>query len=304
MISYPWEPRLSELMEKEDYDHALALLKELRRGERTDDELYRIHFSEAICLRELGRYKEALRVYGELKKENEAYTFDRCVCLKGEAKCFEGLKDFREARRRLREIPPLDPEGEFALDLIFMEINLQFAEGKARKAIETAMTFLAEHREELSDPEYADSAYKLELCLASELVDDGQHPRARDLIRRVLPKARQEDRALLYLCLGDAYGGLGAATEAIRSYQRALREEISPDLLARVHYHLAARYLKDGDAAEAKQHFLEAERLKLPNDFPPSALYQFLAETCASLGELEERDRYLRLAREHETRPS
>ncbi|HYX70603.1 MAG TPA: tetratricopeptide repeat protein [Terriglobales bacterium] len=300
-VTYPWEAQLSALMDRSDYDQALTLLGELRGQKRSEDELYRIHFSEAICLRELGRFEEALHVYEVLKKENEDYTFDRCVCLQGEAKCFEGLKDFREARRRLRQIPPLDAEEEFALDLVFMEINLQFAEGTAGKAIDTAMAFLVEQREALSDPEYVDRTYRLELLLASELVDDGQYHRARDLIRRVLPRAKQEDRALLYLCLGVAYGALGVSSEAIKSYQQALREDADKDLLAQAHYHLGAQYLKDNDAAQAKQHFLETEHLGLPDDIPPSDLYRFLAQACAYLGEVEERDRYTRLASQSNT---
>jgi tetratricopeptide (TPR) repeat protein len=178
-----------------------------------------------------------------------------------------------------------------------MEINIRFLEGTLGEAIDKANSFLNKYKEELSDPEYADKGYRLELRVACDMVNDGQYRGASELIQRLLPKAKEGDRALLYLYAGVAFAALGESKEAITSFQRVLRENGGQDQLARANYHLGAQYLKNGAAAWAKQHFLEAERLGLPADISPKDLYRFLADTCAYLGELEERDRYARLAR-------
>lgn len=296
---FSWESEVLSLMDGGHSEQALARLRELESQTEDDsEELSVIRLNEAACLRELGHFKEALRLFQELNKSANASTNDRCLYLLSGARCLERLEQFRKARRWLREIRHLDTSGDFAIDVEFVEISIQFAEGKIDEAINNAKLLLNKYKEELCDPEYTESTYKLELRMACELVNAQQYCAALDAIHQLLPKAKERDRGLLYLYLGGAHQALGESSEAIKALQQVLREGGAQESLARANYRLGAEYLKSGATAWAKQHFLEAERLGLPSEISSKDLYQFLANACTRLAELEERDKYLRLARQ------
>jgi tetratricopeptide (TPR) repeat protein len=292
---FAWETQVLAIKDAGDYQHALELMRELRKRRTSEDELSCILLNEAECLRELGHPKEALHIFQKLMK-NSIDSYDRCLYLKCGAKCLEALKKYSKARHYLKEIKGIDSNGDFALDVEIMEVNIRFAEGKLSEAIDYGVSLLHDRKEQFSEPEYAENGYMLEKEIVCEMVNDGQYLRASEAIQRFLPKAKDGDRANLYLYLGFAYEHLGKASETVNSFQQVFREGASQDLLARANYHLGAHYLNQGAAAWAKQNFLEVERLGLPEDIQSKDLYRYLAQTCSYLGELAERDRYMHLA--------
>lgn len=297
-MMFSWEPQLIALLENDKYDEALALLKELQNRATDDSENRHLLLHEAGCLVDLGDLKQALRLYKKLEKKEDIDVDDRCTILLGEAKCLEELGEFREAKRCLKEIRQIDSDGESILFAEFVEINIQFAEGKLTEAIDHATSFLSLHAEELSQPEYERNTYALELSVACERVTAGEFRRAVDSIQTFLLKAREEDHALLRLFLGLAYEGLGEADKAIDAFKEVLRLNSTEDLVSRAHFQLGEQYLKNGAAAWAKQHLLQAENLKSALNVPVKNLYLLLADACGRLGENQEKERYTRLVKQ------
>jgi tetratricopeptide (TPR) repeat protein len=294
---FEWEPQLLDLLNQGQLNEALRFLETLQQRQIGDSERRLILFNEAACLRDMGELTEAWKLYEHLITIRGLGIEERCSILLSAAKCLQELGEFKKASRCLREIHELDDTDGFSLYCEFAEINLEFAEGKLDEAINHAELFLTQHHDELGESEYQRNAYDLQLKVACELITARQFQRGINSIRQFLPKAHEEDLALLHLFLGLAYDALGESDNAIGSFNEVLRLNGAEDLLVRAHYQLGTQYLKKDALAWAKQHLQEAENLRgALKNIPLKSLYLYLASTCGRLGEQQEQERYTRMA--------
>jgi tetratricopeptide (TPR) repeat protein len=175
---FSWESEVLSLMDGGHYEQAFARLRELESQTEDDsEEQYVIQVNKADCLMELGHFKEALELFEAFEKKDGLGIEDKCLNFLGEARCFEGMGRFRNARRCLQQVRKLDTDGIFSISVEFVEIDIEFDEGRDAEAIEHAVSFLKEYAEELADPENEGSAHKLKIKVACELVNNRQSQR-------------------------------------------------------------------------------------------------------------------------------
>ena len=258
----------------------------------------------ALDLAAADKCKEALDSFERIRSRNISADQAGAVLL-NEAKCLQELGRFADARERLKDarrllgqIKLIGQSVNFEIYLEFTEIFLIFAEGKRLQGIERGKAFLAKYEKDLRKDDYSDVNYELSLRIAFELVSAEQFESGVQALVSFLPYAKDEDHARILLFLGIANEKLGNHDQAIDKFKRILQSSGPEDMVVQAHYHLGAIYWKSGAAAWAKQHFLEA--LNLRNDLanvPLRDLYTFLANASGHLGQEEEREKYLGLAR-------
>lgn len=258
----------------------------------------------ALDLAAADKCKEALDSFERIRARNISADQAGAVLL-NEAKCLQDLGRFAEAgtrlkdaRRLLGQIKLTGQSVDFEIYLEFAEIFLIFAEGKRLQGIELGKAFLAKYEKDLRKDDYSDVNYELSLRIAFELVSAEQFQSGIQALLSFLPHAKDEDHARILLFLGIANEKLGNPDQAVDQFKRILNSSSAKEMVAQANYHLGAIYLERGDAAWAKQHFLEA--LNLRHDLanvPLRNLYTFLAKTSGHLGQEEERKKYLELAR-------
>ncbi len=251
----------------------------------------------ALASVEKGDNQRALRLFEKISRKNLG-SFEQCVLLLNEKKCLEFLGRFEEADQRLRSIERLDYDGKFQVYLASGRIDLLFARGAFREAVERGHEFLTRFAAELDQPEYKDIACSVNLTICYALVNSGQFKQAIEALLLFLPSVCKEDKPRVHLFLGIAYLQSDQAERAEAEFKEVLRFERAEDMAAEAHYRLGAHYLATGAFASSKLHFRAAESLKHAlSNIPLRDLYLFLAETSGRLGEEDERKRYLQLAK-------
>jgi tetratricopeptide (TPR) repeat protein len=258
---------------------------------------FELELQTALDLFAADNWKEALAAFKHARALNKDLPQEVFILL-NEARCLEYLGKFREANNHLKTVDRIDTSGQFRIDLGVGKILLSFAEGNPRQGIEQGKAFLLKYETELKDPEYDNVKYDLSLKIACELISTGQFEAGVDALQRFSPDAKDEDKPRVTLFLGIAYEQLGKYDQAAEEFQRTLQFPLVEDVAAQAHYRLGALYWKKGAVAWAKHHFLEAQNLKhaLAN-VPLRDLYTYLANASGHLGEAEEREKYLELAR-------
>jgi len=263
-----------------------------------------VELRAALDLAAADKCKEALDSFERIRSRHVSADQAGAVLL-NEAKCLQQLGRFAEADKRLKDarrllgqIKLIDQSVNFEIYLEFAEIFLIFTQGKRLQGIERGKAFLEKYEKDLRKDDYSDVNYELSLRIAFELVSAEQFEIGIQALLNFLPHAKDEDHARILLFLGIAYEQLGDSDSASNEFHRVLQFPVPNDLVALAHYHLGALYLKKGAAAWAKQHFLEALNLRhaLAN-VPLRDVYTFLANTSGHLGQKEEREKYLELAR-------
>jgi tetratricopeptide (TPR) repeat protein len=264
-----------------------------------------LELQAALAFVEKGDNRGALRLFEKISRKNLG-SFEQCVILLNEKKCLEFLGRFEEADQRLRSIERIDQDGKFQIYPASGRIDLLFARGSYREAIDRGNEFLTRFAAELDQPEYKalDLAYNVNILICYALVSSGQYEQGIEALLRFLPSVHEEDKPEVHLFLGIAYLESDETDRAEAAFKEVLRFEHAEDKVADAHYRLGAHYLATRALASAKQHFLAAENLKhaLPSNIPLRDLYMFLAETSDRLGEESECRRYLQLANKTESR--
>jgi tetratricopeptide (TPR) repeat protein len=263
---------------------------------------FELELQAALAFKEKGDNRGALRLFEKISRKNLGSP-EQCVILLGETKCLQILGRFEEADQRLRSIERLDQEGKFEVYLESARIDLLFARGAFREAVERGNEFLKRFAAELDQPEYEHIAYNLNITICYALVNSDQFEQGIEALLRFLPSVCEEDKPRFHLFLGIAYLESDETDRAEAEYKEVLRFEHAEDMVASAHYRLGAYFLATRALASAKQHFRAAENLKhaLPSEIPLRDLYTFLAETSDRLGEEDECRRYLQLANKTES---
>jgi len=260
----------------------------------------------ALGLLAANKWNEALVAFEQIRLL-AGDPYKEGVILLNEARCLEYLGNFSEANQRLKaarnhlqQIKSIDQLESFSIFLEIAEIIFEFSEGKHYQGIEHARRFLLKYQNELMRPEFEDARHDLNLSIAYELVSAGKFAEGVNALEELLPQATDEDQPRIFLFLGIAHEQLGDLDKALENFKSVLQFPSVEDTVAQAHYRLGALYWRKGVVAWAKQHFLAAESLKhVLSDIPVSDLYTFLANVCGYLGEEEERDKYLELAKTH-----
>jgi tetratricopeptide (TPR) repeat protein len=252
-------------------------------------------FQKALSLVEHLQYEEALSVFKRIHRLN-LDRIEECAVLVNEAKCLSLLGRFSEARSCLECADRLNTDHTLQIYIEFVKVNVTLLEGRP-SALAEGQAFLDRYREQLAQPEYADMLYDLTLRTACELVNLRRFEEGVESLVRFLPKAKEEDKARVYLFVGIARDFLNRTEEAIADFNRVLQYDPPKDILARAHYHLGILYAKVGSLAWAKQHLEQAYEFRQALKMPLEDLYISLISVCEQIGDLQEAERFRALSK-------
>jgi tetratricopeptide (TPR) repeat protein len=256
------------------------------------------NLEKALPLIEAEKYSEALALLAAAYTTSSG-SFEQCVVMLNQSKCLMLLGRFREAQERLDSVSKRGVEGDMRLYVECARINLLYAEQKTGEALEKSRSFLAVNREVLQQEEYEDMVYDLRLRAAFGAVTSGRFDSGIKELNRFIKLAKEEDQSRIHLFLGIAFGQLGKYKEAINEFELVLLSSGHEELIAEAHYRLGAIHFKVGAFAWAQQRFTEAESsIDSLKAVPIGDLYTFLAQTYGHLGNEEQRERYIAMARD------
>jgi tetratricopeptide (TPR) repeat protein len=255
----------------------------------------------AYTLLESGRILDAAHEFHMLAERANSPS-DRALALVNEHKCYCKIGEMDKARnlmRQIRHLPVQDKFVQMAVD--FGDACMTVQMGKEKEGVAKFERLLQSNPELLALPDLRDWYEDIQQRRAFSLAKLRQYDDALQILREAssFTTMNAEDQQMVQFYLGFCYAAIGKSDLAVEAYRRAIDIGLGNEIEVDVRYRLAIVHFLNGAFARAK-HQLEAA-LQMPEQvLRPELrknLYEQMSRTCHYLGESQDEQRYLALAR-------
>ncbi|HSC77611.1 MAG TPA: tetratricopeptide repeat protein [Candidatus Acidoferrales bacterium] len=235
---------------------------------------------DLIKSNDLGRALAALDSLQETAVEDDA----RAMILIGRVSCYLKLRRPKEARQSLSELQrilPRLPESDLQPRVKLFEARILNWEGNDDEAVKVLEQILVDYPELLRLDENRDLYGEVQAERGRLLAQLGRRLEARPILEEALVFDTELNE--VHYHLGACYIEVGDLEKAREHFLTALRIGL-PNLLAgRAHYHLGCIYIRNHGYARAKQHLEAAEPLATESGIPLEQIHSGLADACRAL---------------------
>lgn len=257
-------------------------------------------FQNAIRLRDTGCWDDAAREFHRLA--TQAHDRDeKAALLINEHRCYcdAGRPDIAErVLEQIRELTPNEPVVRLIVD--FGEACMMIQAGRPSEGLEKFEDILCQYAAPLQHSHrylYESVQKRRGVALASL----GKHANAILILKEVsrFETLTVEDKLEVYFYLGICYEELGRTALAKKNWRAAIDLGLKNELEAHAHYRIAITYFNAGAFAQTKHH-LEVILKDCSGDMtnlPRQYLYEQLSQACSYLGEKENAERYMKMAK-------
>jgi len=256
-------------------------------------------FENANKLWAAGRNEDAAREFHAMAEEAD-YPDEKAGILTNEHKCYLQIGQLDKAGEVMRQIRSLPVQDSFVRMIIdigdaFMTSQM----GKLKEGIRKFETILALNQEELRNPEQRHLYEQIQQRRGITLTDLCRYTEALPILKEAVSFTSDKfDPQLVHFYLGVCYQNTSNPQLAKEAFLRAIDFGLNNDFEANARYRLAILYFINRAFAQAKYH-LEAA-LRMPEQALGVQLrkniYQQMSRTCHYLGEIEEEQKYSKLA--------
>lgn len=253
-------------------------------------------FQQATGLFDSGRSEEALKEFRAMSALSADRT-DVALLLLGEVNCLAALGNLEEARRQLRQATELGMP-DLGPNIEFAEAGLCTSEGKHQDSLEKLNRLLINRADFLARTDNRYLYEEIQLRRALLLVHLQCFKDAIQLLHEALSfEVTEEDRSRIYCHLGLSYQHVEEPNQAKECFLEAQKIGVASDWEAQFHYNLGIVYYRLGSLDDSKREFLLCEQ-KATQDKPLlNSVYEWLSKVYSHIGDGAKAREYAGLAR-------
>lgn len=257
-------------------------------------------FQRAISMRDAGKLDEAASELRSMYEELRNVADEEAgLMLLNEANCLSRLGcSLEECKELLNQASELFGDDETKRALVDYEeasFYLNYRNRDSVKALEKFDWVLQQHGEILRQPKQSFLYAETQLRRGLLLVELKRFREARPVMEEVLSLNLERD-SNFYFMLGICYMELGEAKSAKQYFLRALDMGLPEDRIVKAHFYLGVVYFRLRAYGQALKEFEFCESNISGSALPLRGLYKWLALTCRNVGREDNARKYSELA--------
>ena len=258
----------------------------------------RLENANELC--EAGRTEEAALEFHAMAQETDDPD-EKAATLANEHKCYCQLGQFDRANETMRIMRSLPVKDKFVRMIVdFGDASMVTQMGKLEEGALKFTRILEENQEQLGSPELRYLYEDIQERRAFALVGVDRHAEALPILKEAVSfTTDRADPQLVHFYLGVCYSSASEPNLAKEELLRAIGLGLSDQFEASARYRLAMLYFMSRAFAQAKLHLEAALALQegVTDVELRRFIYQGLSRTCHYLGEFQEEQKYLSLAK-------
>jgi tetratricopeptide (TPR) repeat protein len=257
-------------------------------------------FQNATRLRDSGSWDDTAREFHRLAAQSQNRD-EKAALLVNEHRCYCDAGQLDQAEGVLKQIRELDPdEPVVRLIVDFGEACMNVQAEQPEKGLKKFEQILCRYADLLQDShryiyESIQKRRGVTFANLSKYVNAVPILKEASGFETLTPEDKQEVHFYLALC----YEELRQNALAEAQYRAAIDLGLKNEFEAHAHYKIAINYFKAGAFAQTKQHLeiiVENGPSDIPN-LPMRYVYEQLSRACHYLGERDNADRYMKMAK-------